>query len=207
MLKLTPIISFSLLLVLLLSISPLYAKGQKKMTTKIETATFAGGCFWCLQPAFDSTTGVIETAVGYTGGHVKNPTYEEVCTGTTGHLEAIQVKYDPSKVTYPALIEVFWHQIDPTDPEGQFADKGTQYHTAIFYHSEAQKKEAEKAKIELGKSGQFAKPIATAIVPASVFYKAEEEHQKYYQKRTMHYQMYKKGSGRAGYIEKTWGKK
>ena len=202
---LTHTVLISCTLILFLSSQPLMAKGQKKMITKTEIATFAGGCFWCMQPAFDSTPGVIESSVGYTGGTVKNPTYHEVCTGTTGHFEAIQVTYDPSKVSYPTLIEVFWHQIDPTDADGQFADTGSQYKTAIFYHSETQKQEAEKAKLELGKNGQFHKPIATAILPAAVFYPAEEEHQKYYQKRTLHYQMYKKGSGRAGYIEKTWG--
>ncbi len=185
--------------------TPLLAKGVKKMIPKTEIATFAGGCFWCMQPAFDATPGVIKSTVGYTGGTLKNPTYQDICTGTTGHFEAIQVIYDPSKVSYPKLIDVFWHQIDPTDTDGQFADTGSQYKTAIFYHSPLQKSEAEKAKLALEKSGQFHKPIATALLPGTVFYAAEEEHQKYYQKRTLHYQLYKKGSGRANYIEKTWG--
>ena len=174
------------------------------MTTQI--ATFAGGCFWCMQPAFDATAGVLSTVVGYTGGSLKNPCYEDICSGTSGHFEAIQVTFDPKKISYSALITVFWHQIDPTDSEGQFADKGPQYKTAIFYHSDEQKKDAEKAKRVLQESGQFKKPIATLILPAMLFYPAEEEHQKYYQKRTLHYQMYKKGSGRADYIEKTWKK-
>lgn len=179
-------------------------QGGKKMTHTIETATFAGGCFWCMQPAFDATPGVIDTQVGYTGGSISNPTYEDVCTGRTGHFEAIQVRFDPKKVSYSTLITTFWHQIDPTDADGQFADKGSQYKTAIFYHSEAQHKEAVLAKSTLEKSGHFKKPIATVILPAKPFYVAEEEHQKYYQKRTLHYQMYKKGSGRAGFIEKNW---
>ena len=191
---------------LIFSAETLHAKGQKIMTNKTELATFAGGCFWCMQPAFDSTPGVIKSVVGYTGGHVNNPTYEDVCSGSTGHFEAIEVTYDPQKVSYAALITVFWHQIDPTDADGQFADKGSQYKTAIFYHSDLQKKEAEKAKSELDKSGQFHKPIATAILPAQPFFAAEEHHQKYYEKNLLHYKMYKKGSGRAGYIEQTWGK-
>ncbi len=169
------------------------------------TATFAGGCFWCLQPAFDETSGVISTTVGYTGGAAANPTYEQVCSGTTGHAETIQVIYDPSKVTYEQLVDVFWHHINPTTLNGQFADKGTQYRTAIFYHDREQQQLAEVSKEHLAKSGKFDKPIVTEIVPASTFYPAEEYHQHYYKKNALHYNLYKIGSGREGYLKKTWG--
>ena len=169
------------------------------------TATFAGGCFWCLQPAFDETSGVISTTVGYTGGAAANPTYEQVCSGTTGHAEAIQVIYDPSKVTYEQLVDVFWRHINPTTLNGQFADKGTQYRTAIFYHDQEQQRLADVSKERLAKSGKFDKPIVTEIVPASTFYPAEEYHQHYYKKNALHYNLYKIGSGREGYLKKMWG--
>lgn len=172
-----------------------------------EIATFAGGCFWCMQPSFDQTPGVVSSRVGYTGGKTVNPTYEEVSEGTTGHLEAIEITFDPAKVTYEKLIEVFFHNIDPTQADGQFADRGSQYHTAIFYHGEKQKSEAEAFKAALDKSHKFDKPIATKILPAGPFYKAEEYHQGYYQKCPLQYKAYKVGSGRAGFIERTWGKK
>lgn len=198
---------FVLVLALLLFSTEFHAnKGDKKKMSHLSIATFAGGCFWCLQPAFDATPGVSHTVVGYTGGKTTNPSYAEVSSGRTGHYEAIQLQYDPKIVSYETLITTFWHQIDPTDTEGQFADKGTHYQTAIFYHSKSQEVLAKIAKQKLDKSGQFSKPIATKILPATVFYPAEEEHQKYYQKRTLHYQLYKKGSGRADYIEKTWKK-
>jgi peptide methionine sulfoxide reductase msrA/msrB len=170
------------------------------------TATFAGGCFWCMQPPFEQVDGVTGVVVGYTGGHVLNPTYEQVSSGTTGHLEAVQVTFDPAKVTYVKLLDVFWHTIDPTDKGGQFADKGTQYHSAVFYHSEEQRVEAEKSKAALGASGRFQKPIATAILKAVVFYPAEEYHQGYYKKNVLHYTAYKQGSGRESFLLKTWGK-
>jgi methionine-S-sulfoxide reductase len=173
--------------------------------TKLKKATFAGGCFWCLQPPFDAKNGVVMTYVGYEGGHKDNPTYEEVSTGRTGHLEATEITYDPKKVSYEELLDIFWRQIDPTQADGQFADRGSQYVTAIFYHDEEQKKIAEKSKKNLTDSKLFDKPIATAILPATKFWPAEEYHQKYYLKKTMHYRMYKKGSGREGYIERTWG--
>jgi methionine-S-sulfoxide reductase len=170
-------------------------------------AAFGGGCFWCMQPPFDATPGVVSTRVGYTGGKAPNPSYEQVCEGTTGHIEAIEVEYDPAKVSYEKLLEVFWHQIDPTTPDGQFADRGTQYLTAVFVHDEDQRKAAEASKKALAESGRFDKPIATRILPAATFYPAEEYHQKYYLKKTFHYESYKAGSGRKAYLERTWGAK
>jgi peptide methionine sulfoxide reductase msrA/msrB len=167
-------------------------------------ATFAGGCFWCMQPPFDSLPGVAGVTVGYTGGTVKNPTYEQVCTGTTGHMEAVQVVYDPAKISYDKLLDVYWRSIDPTDAGGQFADRGRQYRTAIFYHTPEQKMLAERSKAALESSHQFNKPIVVAILPASDFYKAEEYHQKYYCKSPAHFKAYEKGSGREGFLELHW---
>ena len=171
----------------------------------VKKATFAGGCFWCMQPSFDRLSGVISTTVGYTGGSVPNPTYEQVSSGRTGHLEAVEVVYDSSKVAYEELLRAFWLSIDPTDAGGQFADQGSQYKTAIYYHDEDQKLLAEASKKELASSGRFHKPIATAILPAQPFYPAEEYHQKYYQKNVLHYNAYKKGSGREDFLKRAWG--
>ncbi len=171
---------------------------------KPETATFAGGCFWCMESPFEQLDGVTEAVAGYTGGHKKNPTYEEVCSGTTGHLEAVQVTYDSSKINYAQLLDAFWRGIDPTDSIGQFADKGSQYKTAIFYHNEEQKKLAEMSKQELERSGKFDKPVATEIRPAAEFYPAEEYHQGYYLKNPEHYKNYKYHSGREPYLKKMW---
>jgi methionine-S-sulfoxide reductase len=168
-------------------------------------ATFAGGCFWCMQPEFDKLPGVLRTSVGYTGGKNPNPTYEEVCSGTTGHAEAILIEYDPQKLTYKALLQTFWRNIDPTTKDQQFADRGTQYRTVIYYHSPEQKAEAESSKRALETSKKFSQPIVTEIVAAKPFYPAETYHQCYYKKKPLHYQMYKEGSGRAGYLRKTWG--
>jgi len=169
-------------------------------------ATFAGGCFWCLQPAFDQLAGVTSTAVGYTGGKEPDPTYEQISTGRTGHKEAIRVEYDPSKISYESLLATFWQNIDPTQADGQFADRGPQYRTAIFFNSEEQRLAAELSKKNLDASKKFSKPIATPIEPAGDFYRAEEYHQGYYKKNAMHYKLYKMGSGRASFIEETWGK-
>jgi methionine-S-sulfoxide reductase len=172
----------------------------------LEKATFAGGCFWCMQPFFDKTKGVKETSVGYTGGQTRNPTYEEVSSGTTGHAEGIQIVYDPQEVSYEHLLNIFWRNIDPTAKDGQFFDKGTQYRTAIFYHSEEQKRLAEKTRNDLAASGKFKKPIVTEIVAAAEFYPAEEDHQKYYKKNALRYKAYSLGSGREGFFQKIWGK-
>lgn len=157
-----------------------------------------------MQPPYDKLAGVVSTTVGYTGGNVPNPTYEQVSSGMTGHLEAIQVVYDPSQTSYRELLRVFWMSIDPTDNGGQFADQGSQYQPAIFVHDEQQRLEAEASKKELAASGRFKKPIVTAVLPAKEFYPAEAYHQKYYQKNSPHYNAYKAGSGRAGFIEKSW---
>jgi peptide methionine sulfoxide reductase msrA/msrB len=174
---------------------------------KLKKATFAGGCFWCMEAPFEQLNGVKEVISGYTGGHKERPTYEEVSSGKTGHLEAVQVTYDSSKITYKELLDVFWRQIDPTDPSGQFADKGSQYKTAIFYHNEEQKRLAEKSKKELEKSVRFDKPVVTEILKASTFYKAEDYHQNYYKTCPVKYDAYKKGSGRATFIKDKWSDK
>jgi peptide methionine sulfoxide reductase msrA/msrB len=154
---------------------------------RLETATFAGGCFWCMESDFEKVDGVVEAISGYTGGHKENPTYEEVSSGGTGHVEAVQVHYDPAKVTYRKLLDVFWSHVDPTDPGGQFADQGSQYRTAIFYHNEEQRQLAEQSREELNQLGRFEKPVVTEIIPFSRFYKAEEYHQDYYRKHSMRY--------------------
>ncbi len=164
-------------------------------------ATFAGGCFWCMEPPFEALQGVTGVVSGYMGGDMENPTYAEVSSGNTGHREVIQISYDPSKVTYKELLDVFWRQIDPTDAYGQFADKGPQYKTAVFYHDGEQKRLAEESKRELEESGKFDRPISTEILKASTFYKAEDYHQDYYKKSPLMYDNYKKGSGRSKFIE------
>ena len=174
---------------------------------ELEKATFAGGCFWCMEAPFEGLDGVTEVISGYTGGHKKNPTYEEVSSGKTGHLEAIQVTYDPSKITYKELLNVYWQQIDPTDPIGQFADKGSQYKTAIFYNTEEQRRLAEESKKQLEESGRFDKPVVTKILKETVFYKAEDYHQNYYKTCPIKYDAYKKGSGRARFIKDKWSDK
>lgn len=177
------------------------------MDNKQMKATFAGGCFWCMQPPFRMTDGVTDSIAGYAGGTKPNPTYEEVSSGSTGYLEAVQVTYDPEKVTYENLLDVFWHQIDPTDSEGQFADKGSQYHTAIFFHNGEQKRIAEASKKKLNESGTFNKPVATEIRPYTTFYPAEDYHQDYATKKPKDYKIYKSLSGREAFIETVWGKK
>lgn len=172
---------------------------------KYEKATFAGGCFWCMQPPFDTVRGVISTVVGYTGGPEKDPTYQQVSAGATGHTEAVEIIYDPAVVTYDHLLDIFWRNIDPTTRNGQFADRGTQYRTAIFYHDENQRKTAEASKGKLAASGKFTEPIVTELTAAMTFYPAEEYHQMYYKKNYSDYKRYRIGSGREGYLEKTWG--
>ena len=170
-----------------------------------EKAVFAGGCFWCMQPPFDYAQGVISTLVGYAGGAEINPTYEQVSAGETGHREAIEVTYDPTKISYAKLLEIFWHNINPIQTDGQFHDIGDQYRSAIFYTTDEQKKIAEKSKGNLAKSGKFDKPIATAILPAGKFWPAEEYHQKYYIKSPIAYRMYHFVSGRDSFKQRVWG--
>lgn len=172
---------------------------------KFDTATFAGGCFWCTEADFEKVEGVIEVISGYTGGHKENPTYDQVSAGKTGHVEAVQVVYDPEKVSYKELLRFFWRHVDPTDPGGQFVDRGSQYRSAIFYHNEEQRRLAEKSKEELSKSGRFDKPIVTEILKFSKFYKAEDYHQDYYKNHSIRYKYYRFASGRDQFLKKVWG--
>ncbi|WP_379140782.1 peptide-methionine (R)-S-oxide reductase MsrB [Paenibacillus sp. sgz500992] len=172
--------------------------------TKTEKATFAGGCFWCMVSPFEELPGIVEILSGYTGGHTVNPTYEEVCSETTGHVEAVQITFNPDIFPYSKLLELFWQQIDPTDAGGQFYDRGTSYGTAIFTHSEEQCQQAEASKAALQASGRFSGPIVTPILPAKPFYPAEEYHQGYHHKNPGHYKRYRKGSGRDAFIENHW---
>ncbi|RUM35812.1 MAG: methionine sulfoxide reductase [Desulfobulbus sp.] len=190
--------------IILLVVFLICIAGAQMTMAEQKRAIFAGGCFWCMEPPFENTEGVIDVTAGYTGGRTKNPTYREVSTGKTGHYEAVEVIYDPEQVSYDQLLQVFWQQIDPTDDGGQFADRGTQYFTAIFYLDEEQKKSAEASKQALDASGIFEKPVLTAILPAKPFYRAEEYHQDYYKKHVMQYSMYKLGSGRSEFQKKTW---
>lgn len=167
-------------------------------------ATFAGGCFWCLESDFEKVNGVVEAISGYTGGLKVNPTYKEVSSGATGHAEAVQVLYDPSEVTYEELLDIFWKHVDPTDPGGQFVDRGLQYRTVIFYHNEEQKRLAEDSREQLAKSGRFDRPIVTEIVKFSQFYKAEDYHQDYYNKNPIRYRYYRFRSGRDQFLKKAW---
>ena len=174
-------------------------------TSNLKKAVFAGGCFWCMEKPFEELEGVISVTSGYTGGSKANPTYKNYAAG--GHLEAVEIAYDPDKITYNQLLDVFWRQIDPTDPGGQFVDRGKEYSTAIFYVDEEQKRLAEESKRALEKSTVFDKPIVTPIIRASTFYKAEEYHQDYYKKNSLRYKFYRNGSGRDKFLKKTWGKK
>jgi peptide-methionine (S)-S-oxide reductase len=167
-------------------------------------ATFAGGCFWCMEPPFDKLDGVISTTSGYTGGRKANPTYEEVSAGTTGHTEAVEIVYDPRKVTYARLPEVFWRNIDPSTADRQFCDVGSQYRAAIFYHDEAQRRLAEQSKQAVAQ--RLRRPIVTEVQPAAPFYVAEDYHQDYYKKNPIRYRYYRTGCGRDQRLEQIWGK-
>lgn len=183
-------------------------RASVKMEAKnLEKATFAGGCFWCMEPPFEKLNGVVDIISGYTDGGKESPTYEEVSSGSTGHLEAIQIIYDPDKVTYQELLDIFWKQIDPTDAGGSFVDRGYQYNSAIFYHNNEQRQLAEASNEKLAKSRLFDKPIVTEIVKFKTFYKAEEYHQDYYKKNPLRYKYYRSRSGRDQFIKKVWGKK
>jgi methionine-S-sulfoxide reductase len=181
--------------------------GPEDPDGRIQKAVFAGGCFWCMQPAFDRLEGVLSTVVGYTGGTVDNPTYEQVCEGVTGHVEAVEIVFDRTRISFRELIDTFWQNINPLQANGQFADRGPQYRTVIFYQNEDQRLQAEAAKQELEESGKFDGRIATAIEPAGAFHKAEDYHQEYYLKDPTRYTLYKIGSGRASFLDKVWGKK
>lgn len=182
------------------AVAPKPAAGQ-------EVATFAGGCFWCVEADFDKIDGVVHTTSGFMGGHVKNPTYRQVVTNTTGHLEVVQVIFDPKKVPYEKLLAAFWRTVDPYDDGGQFCDRGDSYRTAVFTHTDDQKRIAEASKAELDKNGPLKKPLATRILPASEFTPAEEYHQNFYKKDPGRYFPYRIGCGRDQRIEQVWGKK
>ena len=202
------IILNSLALVLFLVINGFSASGNKNGPTSspsLERATFAGGCFWCMEPPFEKLPGVSKVISGYTGGKKENPTSKEVATGSTDHAEAIEVYYDKTQISYNDLLEVLWRNIDPTDDNGQFVDRGKQYRSAIFYHNKNQKKLAQISNGNLEKSKRFKKKIAIQIAKATVFYSAEEYHQDFYKKNTARYKIYRVGSGRDKFINKTWG--
>ena len=201
------------IIISILALSTLLAVGLMAATegdnmklddSNLKKATFAGGCFWCMEPPFEKLEGVISATSGYIGGTTENPTYQNYADG--GHIEAVEVLYDPRKVTYRELLGVFWRQVDPTDPDGQFVDRGKAYSTAIYYHDEEQKKLAEESKQELGSLNLYDRPLVTPIVPASVFYAAEDYHQDYYKKNPIRYKFYRSGSGRDRFLEKIWGK-
>lgn len=172
----------------------------------LRVATFAGGCFWCTESDFEKLEGVVEVISGYTGGNVENPSYQQVSAGGTGHVEAVQVSYDPAKLDYKVLLDYFWRHVDPTDGGGQFVDRGAQYRSAIFYHDEEQKRQAEDSKRELEASGRFHKPILTEILPFNKFFNAEDYHQDYYKKNPVRYNFYRFNSGRDQFLASAWGK-
>ncbi|MBN1103711.1 MAG: peptide-methionine (R)-S-oxide reductase MsrB [Deltaproteobacteria bacterium] len=183
-------------------------KGEDKtMISKpaeTKTAFFAGGCFWCTESDFEHTNGVLEVVSGYTGGHVVDPTYDQVSAGATGHVEAIKVVYDPQKITYEQLLDVFWRHVDPTDAGGQFVDRGAQYRSVIFYADERERQRAEASRERLAASGRFKRPIVTEILPLGPFYEAEVYHQDYYKQNPIRYRWYRSGSGRDRFLEKVW---
>ena len=173
---------------------------------KTQTAVFAGGCFWCTESDFEKVDGVVEVISGYTGGHRENPTYQEVSSGGTGHIEAVQVVYDPKEVSYKELLDIFWKHVDPTDPGGQFVDRGPQYRTVIFTHSDDQRQIAEESRQTLDRSGTFDKPVLTEIIPYTAFYQAEDYHQGYYKKDPLRYANYRQNSGRDQFLTSVWKK-
>jgi methionine-S-sulfoxide reductase len=180
------------------------SQGQNPSPAETRTAVFAGGCFWCIQPAFDKAKGVTRTVVGYCGGSEPNPTYELVSSEKTGYRESIQITYDPAKISYDQLLDIYWRQIDPTQADGQFTDIGPSYRAAIFYGNDNEKRVAETSKEKLALSGKFKKPIVTEILPAMKFYPAEAYHQKYYQQNPEHFEAFEEGSGRVSFKKKSW---
>ena len=191
--------------VALLAAATAFAQAPKASAAGTAVATFAGGCFWCMEPPYDKLPGVISTTSGYMGGSVRYPTYEAVSNGVTGHAEVVQVVYDPAKVTYEKLLDVFWHNVDPTVKDRQFCDTGSQYRTAIFVHTDEQRKAAEASKAGLEKTKPFKDPIVTPIVAASDFWPAEDYHQDYYVKNPARYTYYRTGCGRDARLKALWG--
>ena len=196
----------TLALILMLSQTGIPQSTKQNLEENLAKATFAGGCFWCMEPPYDELDGVISTTSGYTGGQKSNPTYEEVSAGGTGHAEAVEVLYDPKKISYNELLEVFWRNVDPTTPDRQFCDKGHQYRTAIFYQDEEQEKLAKDSKAALEKKKSFTEPVVTEITKATEFYPAEEYHQDFYQKNPFRYKFYRFNCGRDNRLEELWGK-
>ncbi len=180
--------------------------GVAATDSQLAKATFAGGCFWCMEEAFEKVEGVVSATSGYSGGQVANPSYEEVSAGRTGHAESVEVVYDPAKVTYSKLLDAFWHNVDPITPNAQFCDHGTQYRSAIFYHNEEQKRLAEESRKTIEQSKRFKESIVTQLVMVSEFYPAEEYHQDFYKKNPIRYKFYKYNCGRAQRLEQLWGK-
>jgi peptide-methionine (S)-S-oxide reductase len=180
-------------------------KSEGHAGRKLAKATFAGGCFWCMEPPFEALEGVVSVTSGYTGGTKESPSYEEVSSGTTGHAESVQILYDPSKVSYTKLLEVFWHNVDPTDRGGQFCDRGSQYRPLIFVHDEEQRRLAEASKAALEKTKPFREPVVVEIVPATAFWPAEEYHQQYHTKNPIRYAYYRRGCGRDRRLKELWG--
>jgi len=201
--KRIPLLALFLAIAVALLVNP--GRGQNSPSLATKTAIFAGGCFWCIQPAFDKATGVIKTVVGYSGGTEPNPTYELVTSEKTRYRESIEITYDPTKMSYDQLLDIYWRQIDPTQADGQFTDIGPSYRAAIFYSSDDEKKNAEASKEKLARSGKFNRPIVTEILPAMKFYPAEAYHQKYYQQNPEYFEAFEKGSGRVSFEKKTWG--
>ncbi len=200
------IITYSVYLYLLLAIATGFSfQADTVDAPPTAKAVFAGGCFWCMEPPFDALEGVISTVSGYTGGHLDNPTYTQVSKENTGHYEAIEITYDPSKIDYATLLSVFWHNIDPTDDLGQFCDKGDSYRSAIFYLDMKQKNLAERSKQELMNSAYLAQPVATKVLEAKKFYPAEDYHQNYYQKNPLRYKYYRYTCGRDHRLDSIWG--
>jgi len=205
-------LSIACVVIAIVSFGFLYARGKEQKMEKTESplpkkiaeAVFAGGCFWCTESDFEKVDGVIEALSGYTGGREANPTYQQVSAGGTGHLEAVKVIYDPSKITYAQLLQVFWRHVNPTDAGGQFVDRGPQYRSAIFYANDQERQLAEASKEALGAGRRFEKPIVTEILPLGTFYPAEDYHQDYYQKNPLRYRYYRSGSGRDQFIESVW---
>lgn len=185
--------------------NPVYAGTEGATAQGTARATFAGGCFWCMEHPFDELPGVLETTSGYTGGSVENPTYRQVSSGTTGHLESVQIEYDPDQISYEDLLQVYWHNVDPVDDGGQFCDRGSQYRPAIFYHDADQQQQAEVSRQSLEDSGILDQPVAAELIEASEFYPAEDYHQNYYQTHPVRYNVYRYACGRDQRLSEIWG--
>jgi peptide-methionine (S)-S-oxide reductase len=199
------LVQLSALLALLSGVFLTQATDSVAKEAAVEKALFAGGCFWCVESDFDKVDGVVETTSGYAGGHVANPTYKQVSHGGTGHKEVVRIKFDPAKVSYEQLLDIFWKSVDPTDAGGQFCDRGDQYRTGIFYYNEEQKRIAEQSKAKLEKTKPFKDPVVTKIIKAEAFYPAEEYHQDYHDKNPVRYNFYRFTCGRDSRLEELWG--